>query len=99
MFSLVAFVYFLLVSVSPAFEKSSNWLLYHAQFAYRFVTYQNLALLVGIFSLVLLAAKLVPGFFRQDFIKFSLILGLTLSSVALMQKFVHVDSITKPVGQ
>ena len=93
LFSLFSFIYFLIVSLSPWAATSAQWLLWRAQFAYRFVTYQNVSIFIGTVAFFMLIRKIDVQIVFQPIMRYLLIGCLVLSAQSVLIKLTHAYSI------
>lgn len=93
LFSLFSFIYFLIVSLSPVVAKNAEWLLWRAQFAYRFVTYLNVSIFIGIVAIFMLIRKINVEIIFQPIMRYLLIGCLVLSVQSVLIKLTHAYSI------
>lgn len=91
--SLFTFIYFLIVSLSPLAATSAQWLLWRAQFAYRFVTYQNTSIFIGIVAIFMLIRKIDIQIGFQPIMRYLLVGCLVLSAQSVLIKLTHAYSI------
>ena len=99
MFALAAgmFVYFLWLSLSPTGYRMFPAIAAMTQFAYRMVTYVNLALLVGVF-ITLMALRRIDGFdlagrLRHKAVMACAIAALLLAGVGVIVKWGHIAAV------
>ena len=90
-FSIVCLVFFFLISVFPTLERPFDTVLSRAQFAYRFVSYQNLSILTAIISLTIILKDRIPNFFGKRSLKVILALCILLSLTSLSIKLDHAN--------
>jgi hypothetical protein len=92
-FSVISLIYFLIVSLSPLAATSAQWLLWRAQFAYRFVTYQNVSLFIGMVAVFMLIRKIDIQIAFQPIMRYLLIGCLVISAESVLIKTVHAYSV------
>jgi hypothetical protein len=95
--SCLSLLYFLIVSLSPSAASITLWYLWRAQFAYRFVTYQNLSIFLGIIAIFLFVRKIDGSMIYQPIMRYTLIGCLVLSAQSVLIKLVHAYSIVDQV--
>jgi hypothetical protein len=93
LFSLFSFIFFLMVSLSPWAATGAQWLLWRAQFAYRFVKYQNLSIFMGTVASFMLMRKIDVQIAFRPIMRYVLIGCLVLSAQSVLVKLTHAYSI------
>ncbi len=91
--SILLFGFYTGLSLSPEFGWRMPFILTNIHFYYRYITFQNAALLVGIIAVLSLRAKIMPKRKDSQILNTVIVVCLTVSAIGVIIKNIHGNSV------